>query len=686
MDMIKDKISMARYIYFVVAAILLLCGITYLLSSCSEKEIIDPPTHNGPKNDVYFTLSIGIFSSDQTTEPVTRSAAGFSEQVSNVIRVADDVYMYATLKEDHPVTTRATGDTIALKDGAFVRVIAYSDAGGNTYMIEEGQADYKVVNGVLEPLSAGLSIHDDTYEFVAYTFNDAVALPSHATPVSFDAGAIDSAHYLLWGKTAPIVISALSDTIRLTVGHLFSRVKIKASTATIIQPSVDINKIVGAKLSPSYRTLFLDPGNGVLTPLNLGNPESSITEFKRWSSNGGSTWQDTTANLAAQDVESDYCMIYSHRNAEMALKIANLRVDDTDLGTYEFRFSKFPIPMEPGHSYVLNLNFKRLIWSGSNIFWDGTKLTFKPEGTPLSQQGLQGVYFPWGSLIGISPTGAPNGGFSELLTILYIPDAISYTWSTTNASAKGWTRFDIRRILGGGTLVSNDWLDNHESRNYLYSEAHNPIDTIGDICHYISQYEAYHSNATFGNWRMPNSREFGIMQSEYQTANLSSMNNLTLATLKADGTTNFYENDIITNNLYASYIIKIAGGASSPAPGTATVFPAGGHRDIGGDLQNATYYLSGSPTSTSNPATVLNASFYMRFVYGGWGGQTIEFNTPTPIGIASGFEGLVRCIKLDGGGIPIHWTTPTVDVEDWDDGGIFGDSSTGTAGQGDVLY
>ena len=662
------NLSMGQYIYVVITVILLLCGITYLLSSCTEQEIPGKPRRTGPMVDVNFTLIIGSFGSDVTTEPVTRSAAGSAEAMSNVIRVASDVYMYATLEKERPVTTRA-GEVLA--EGALVRVIAYS---GPSFTFEEGVAVYKVVSGELEPVGEGLSLQSDTYKFVAYTFNDDNPLPAHAssTDIQIDAGAIDSVRYLLWG-TETMPFPGVDNTVEITVEHRYSRVKIAASTASIQAPPVNINKIAGATLTPSYRILNLNLTSGQVTPVSSGNPESSITEFKRWRGSADdrltwSAWVDTTANLNEPDVESDYYLIFPHATtSEMALKIGNLRVDNTDLGAYEFRFSNPQFfPMQRGHSYVLSLNFHRLIWAGSNIFWDGSKLTFRVEGTPLTQQGYQGVYFMWGSLVGISPMG----NFTSSTPIYWPTNSAPYTYSQTTTGSLN----NIPKINGGGSLITETWLDNHESRNYPYSEVHDPSARVGDICAFLS--DNNHAPVTMGgapetgSWRMPNSREFGILQSEYALGNLNNINNVTI-TVAPDGRTDFYDSQ--TNPGYRSYIVKSA---------SSTVFPAGGHRLVNGNRYQSTYYLSGSPTSTSDPATTLNASFSMVFLYNVLGGQMIFFNSPTPLGL----QGLVRCIKLDGGGIPISWTTPTVDVEDWDDGGTFGDGSTGTAGQGDVLY
>ena len=662
----KVHLSMGRYIYYVVTAILLLCGITYLLSSCTEQMLTDMSgRHGGPMVEVNFTLTFGSFGSDVTAEPDLRSTNRNEEPATEVVRVGKDVYMYATFEKEHPVTTRsATG----LEEGALVRVIAYSGAPGFT--TEEQYIDYKVESGELVPLTGdGFSVLSDDYKFVAYTFNDALPLPVHiSNSTAIPIEVVTNNRYLMWGSTDPITIPALSDTVDITVKHLLSRVKVTASTASIVNPAVNINRVSGAYVNPSYADLTFNPTTGVLTPVDLNIQTLMANGFLRWKEAGSSSaWQDTTFNLNASVIESDYAIIYSHGFSPITLFINNgLWVDNTNLGTFQFRFSQPPIPMEGGNSYVLNLDFKRLIWAGSNIYWNTAenRLTFLPENTPMMYQGLQGVYFHWGSLVGISP----NGYFDASTTPLYVPVVGSNTWDVTTSltSSAYWSGTglaDIPRITGG-ILNSEIWLDNHRSRNYLYDEIHNPSQLVGDICHYLTE----SGDAPPGSWRMPNSREFGNTENEYATGNYKIETNW-LGAVADDGTTDFYENP------YRSYIVKMA---------SSTVFPDGKRRQAGGWIEsNQTAYLSGSPTSWTiigNPI-VLDAAFTM-FFYKSYSGDHIEllFNSWIPLGDQSP----VRCIKLDGGGIPISWTSPHVDVEDWDNGGIFGQGDT--AGQGDQWY
>jgi hypothetical protein len=269
----------------------------------------------------------------------------------------------------------------------------------------------------------------------------------------------------------------------------------------------------------------------------------------------------------------------------------------------------------------------------------------------------------WGSLVGISPLDVQISSIGA--TRIYappVPPLASWTTSTISSSLWG-TLANIPRITTG-SLVAQPWLDNHTSRNYLYSEAHEPALFKGDICKYLTDIGA----APQGQWRMPNAREFGIealIAQDYYRLDFRDVSTGSFTPLD-DGKFDFY-NALIPHR---SFIRKNV---------SNTIFPDGLSRNAAGITQNETRYLSGSPVNLpASPSNVLDACYNM-YIFG----ITLTYTShPAPLGT----QGLVRCIKLDGGGsIPINWITPTVDVEEWDVVGTpFGQGDTG--GQGTVLY
>ena len=672
MDRVKEKLSIERYIYCVVGVIILLCGLIYLLSSC--KEIVDGPSGGlgkGVRVPVNFSVHIGSQGNDQSIEP--RSYNTQKEPVTDFVRIKDDVYMYATFEEEHPVTTRAM--TTDLPNGSLVRIVAYTTASTPLFV---DSATYIATSNELSPISSGIFVPDGaSYIFVAYSLNDNIipaqniGSPTLTIPSSlFSNPEFD----LLWGKTTSPISS--SSEVAITLYHKFARVRVQASSAAII-PTAPIRKIENAHVNPSYRgQMTLDVVDGTLTPQS-STPNSTGAMLTDWRTQG-TTLYGSGSNLNATNVESDYCYIFTNGSNKTVLKIGNLNVGNNDLGAYEFGFSN--TELIPGHSYTMKLNFKRLVWAGSNIYWDGTKLTFLPETiTDENLQGMQGVYFMWGSLIGMSPRSIsstpPEYVFSDTSTKLYVPLIQSpnrAAWDVQYAGVGlnnfGWTSMANIPNVSGGSLVSQSWLDDHRTRNYLSDEAHTPATLRGDICKFLTDNK---DAPPGGEWRMPNSREFGLTADEYTNAVGSYPNP---STLPEDGTFNFRS--------IPFFVMRTTSSSS-------TIFPVGGARSATGvirtDLQLNSFYLSGSPASSNSNTIdrcyVMNPQEITTSLVQGNASTTATYSIES-----TRIHAPVRCVKIEGNAIYFNFGLPTADVEDWDAGGTLGDSSSGTEGQGDLWY
>lgn len=129
-------------------------------------------------------------------------------------------------------------------------------------------------------------------------------------------------------------------------------------------------------------------------------------------------------------------------------------------------------------------------FAGSNIYWDGEKLTFDDEGpATATNQKYQGVYFQWGSLWGISPVGA----FSPSTTVYKIGTNGKYEAATVSAA---WS--SLPHITPSSKL-------NDRKRAYLY-EVTDEASNIGDICRYLTM-KKYAPAPGVKSWRMPTSEE-----------------------------------------------------------------------------------------------------------------------------------------------------------------------------------
>ncbi|MDR1883665.1 MAG: hypothetical protein LBR26_12915, partial [Prevotella sp.] len=138
-------------------------------------------------------------------------------------------------------------------------------------------------------------------------------------------------------------------------------------------------------------------------------------------------------------------------------------------------------------------------WAGSNIYWNGSTLTFD-EGT--ANQNYQGVFFQWGSLVGLDPSGTNGSSWGTSKTV-YIPTPGTSAW--TNPKAGTGNNYDTwTNILYAGSTVVNNITN--RARAILY-EVHDPANLVGDICRYLTETGAAPGYPNT-KWRMPISNEF----------------------------------------------------------------------------------------------------------------------------------------------------------------------------------
>jgi hypothetical protein len=136
-------------------------------------------------------------------------------------------------------------------------------------------------------------------------------------------------------------------------------------------------------------------------------------------------------------------------------------------------------------------------FAGSNIYWvpdpsDATKgyLTFKPHGYKGEENNYQGVYFKWGSLVGVSPAGA----WSDNTTPVYKYNGTA--WEKTTASS--WSAVPY---YSSGT-------DNQTKENYFVDkniQDNENGNNTGDICRFLGDLNDGHAPA---GYRLPKSSEF----------------------------------------------------------------------------------------------------------------------------------------------------------------------------------
>jgi hypothetical protein len=153
-------------------------------------------------------------------------------------------------------------------------------------------------------------------------------------------------------------------------------------------------------------------------------------------------------------------------------------------------------------------------WAGSNIYWDKEKkcLTFDPAGT-TTHQYYQGVFFKWGSLVGISPalTNESTGWSDDVM--VYVPTYDPAT-PTTTTWASGKASETIAGYRGYESILPATPSDELGSYNdYIPNDwSHN----TGDICQFLGK-----TNPALKGYRMPRDDEFGTYEEWYMDLTLN---------------------------------------------------------------------------------------------------------------------------------------------------------------------
>jgi hypothetical protein len=300
-------------------------------------------------------------------------------------------------------------------------------------------------------------------------------------------------------------------------------------------------------------------------------------------------------------------------------------------GFNAFQITFSGVTSEPWGNGIGALDTQVRVWSRSNIYFqpdDPTdpscsvgSLTFS-ENDP-SKSDYQGLYFKWGSLIGVA-AGAINDTFDED-TYLYIPDLttgpsegkyykvkveevntsdVQAVKAFFDNAASGWTGTNSGNDWGRIPYADDEFTSAQEDRNkspltdasdQTYYESYK-----GDICKFLSDKKENNGSGLTRNWVMPVSNNFGL-EGDYTISN--TWNNM----VNSDATAPENGASVIPSAYY-TYIL---------ASGETVTFPASGHRShsIGslGEVGRYGYYWSSSSVSDASHAYSLY--FSNTYVY-----------------------------------------------------------------------
>lgn len=220
-------------------------------------------------------------------------------------------------------------------------------------------------------------------------------------------------------------------------------------------------------------------------------------------------------------------------------------------------------------------------WAGSNIYWDGTKLTFD-DVNDHSHKTYQGILFKWGSLWGVDPSG-PESGWGDTSSNWSTSSIVYKSGNNDYTSNINWN--DIPYISTNKITTYTAGKD-EKDRHFLI-EMHDPGKGFGDICKYLTEKNWAPGAASGKKWRMPTTRELG-----------SSSNYMRSGTFQ----------NHVSDNKEGKYTPYYPIGGYTKSGQGSPFFPTSGYRSFNNgtlrDVGSIGIYWSGSPSSTDNAGSL----------------------------------------------------------------------------------
>jgi hypothetical protein len=437
----------------------LIIGLPLFLLAC-EKDLGE--RGSGKKVTINFTVGNAGYG---TAQQILRSVDTKGAKPETVyIPLNDDYFMAATLVPESAEEVRATA---AFETGQKIRFVAYNGAS------EVGSAIYTWNGSKFVADDEPLGVEPDNevmYHFVAYSFfGDPLTEPDDE---DIEEG-ISPFQDVVWGeKDQKIYDNETSRTVPILMKHKFSRVQVKVDASGI--SDVEITGISNVVIGGGKKADLTVATGAVADAV----PASPVTE----------TMEDWTAPTLATRLSGD--KVFYPSITSVTVGTLKIKVNNGAERTFSNRSVTFTQALAENTNYtvVVDVRADRVAWS--NIYWTGSVLTF--DKTNQNHQSYQGVFFKWGSLVGISPVGTNSDA------ILYIPPIGTGSWDSSHKAGDysfpwGWQ--------SGYEYIPYTTTDNSTGYgsygNYLY---YNPDfnNYRGDICNYLD-------NA----WRMPSWLELG---------------------------------------------------------------------------------------------------------------------------------------------------------------------------------
>jgi hypothetical protein len=536
----------------------LIVALSLLLVSCDKGNEWPDNNPSGSEIPVRVRL-LGVAGTESGT--ITRSAA-LKEPQENTISIGSGLLMNMSVEET-PSPLRATKHL--LEDGKRFRVIAVTATTPAAFV---SHGDFEMVNGASSLTSPTLHVPGGaSYDFICISYNNSSTLP----PINHNRGnglkelEVNNSSDFLWWKTAnPVTVNSDADAeLDIELHHMLVKVKMVIDCTYNGWNITKIND--GIYFDSAARTTGrMDLTTGTTTS-TTGNPYIS------WPQPLPSVDDEQTSNTTTIfPMTEGYFNVY--------IPIETIERDGLSAVPSSMPHINFSgLTLNPGMEYTLRLRVWTPIFAKSNIYWDGDassgELTFSIDAAD-DLEYLQGVFFKWGSLVGISPAQKPSpnpNNFSSAVPV-YIPSGSG--WAPSSYTA--W--YLIPYWDSGGTTAV---IDDSDYASFK-----------GDICTYLGT-----TNSALAGYRLPTYQEFG--------------NNDNYLDVWTWGNPWPSKPDYTIGNPYGTYNFKSTGHGYIISPVHGTILPASGYRGGtssydgnlsgvggGGETGEYTFYRSSTPRNT----------------------------------------------------------------------------------------
>jgi hypothetical protein len=435
-----------------------------------------------------------------------------------------------------PDTTSSLRAAIPLEENKKFRVIALNHANGR--YVSHG--DYVITSTGVSKTGGDLHVlKGASHDFICLSYNSTskgftetykvntapanLPVPTDGTDLLYDS---------MLDRTFN---SAAEATLGFSLTHKLSKVTLIVDCT---YNEWDITDIVANKirLMPTYANATMKLQDG-----SVDAGEAAGTQYFTW----------TTPLTPAQTQTSVTRTVFtSDASIRVVIPAEALTASGTAIPVGAAKTVAFPTAtsLSPGYNYTLRVNIRIPLFAGSNIYWkwkddsdpthaEGGYLTFDLATDVDKHEGYQGVFFRFGSLVGISPKTSGAGNISTLAPIpIYVPvvasPLTSSSWTATTYGAAGYTKFTVAAGNDTDSDPEIPYLDGRtdfratdNTRNSTYvidAERNDPTEMYaklrGDICQYLGK-----TGVVPDIYRLPTSTEFGIAHSngnwEWNTSN-----------------------------------------------------------------------------------------------------------------------------------------------------------------------